>query len=79
MSQKPGVPVSERAVIARINRKLKQDDEVLKATRGERARLDLGDYHVVNYRGNYVAQMNCDPERLGRELGVLKPFEKVVP
>ena len=41
---KQKVPVSMRAVIQRINRKLTDDDEVLKTTRGERARFDLGDY-----------------------------------
>jgi hypothetical protein len=72
------VPVTVRALIARINRKLKASDEVLKATRGEgRARQEFGDFYVLDFNRNAVMQKNVDPEQLGRELGVLKPWEEV--
>jgi hypothetical protein len=72
------VPVTVRALIARINRKLAPDLQ-LKIARG-RARVDVGDYYVVNTRINGVMQRykDCDPEELGRELDVLKGYEVVV-
>jgi hypothetical protein len=72
------VPVSTRAVIQRINRKLKPDNERLKVTRGDRWRPALGDYYVVNFDRNRIVNKNVDPEALGRELDVLKPHEAVV-
>lgn len=71
------VPVTMRALVQRINRKLKEDDRVLKASRGERARLDLGDFYVLDVSINGIAEKQVDPEDLGRELGVLQPYERV--
>jgi len=71
------VPVSLRALIARINRKLRADDQMLKATRGERARGDLGDFYLLDFNRNIIRDQRVDPEELGRELGVLKPWETV--
>jgi hypothetical protein len=73
-----GVPVSMRAVIARINRKLKPDDQMLKITRGQRAWLDLGKYYVINFNRNFVVDHHVDPETEARELGVLKDYERVI-
>lgn len=71
------VPVSRRAVIARINRKLARDDEQLRTTRGMQAFLDLGDYYTVDVRRNWIARKDVDLDALGRELGVLKDYEKL--
>jgi hypothetical protein len=73
------VPVTMRALIARINRKLTGDDMQLKKTKGVRARIDLGDYYVLNTRYNAIMYhyKDCDPEELGRELGVIKPYERL--
>jgi hypothetical protein len=73
------VPVTMRALIARINRKLRPDDMTLKIARSRRARLDLGEFYVLNARLNAIVYhyKHCDPEELGRELGVLKKWEKV--
>ena len=65
------VPVTLRAVIQRINRKLAGEDKRLKATRGERARSDLGDYYLLNVNRNFIAAHHVDPEALARELGVI--------
>jgi hypothetical protein len=72
------VPVTARALIQRINRALKKDDQVLRQARGERARLDLGDYYVVNTRRNFIDAQHVNVEALARELDVLKPYEHVV-
>ena len=35
-------------------------------------------YYIVNYYNNSIAGTDVDPEKLGRELGVLKAYEEVV-
>ena len=69
--------IAPRAVIQRINRKLKPDLEMLRATRGTRMRLDVGDYHVIDFRLNAVIHTNVDVEIMARELGVLKDYEEM--
>lgn len=71
------VPVTMRALIARINRKLKPDLEALKISRSERLRFDVGQYYIIDYRLNAIQHHNVDPEALGRELGCLQRWEEV--
>jgi hypothetical protein len=77
MKKTEGVPVTMRALIQRINRKIAADGEVLKTARGDRARLDLGAYYVIDVNRNFIASKHVDPEAWGRELGVLRPYECV--
>lgn len=71
------VPVTMRALIQRINRKLRPDDEMLKVARGERARAQLGDYYAIDFNRNIVTAQHVDPEKWGREMNVLAPWEHV--
>ena len=72
------VPITERALIQRINRKLKEDDRIMKAARaGTRAEQEVGRYYLINSR-NHVVDGHCDLEEYGRDLGVLAPYEKLV-
>lgn len=71
------VPVSIRAVIQRINRKLAPVDEQLKTSRSERFRQELGDFYIVNLRLNAVTRMGVALEKLGRELDALKEWETI--
>ena len=75
MKQK--VPVTMRAVIQRINRKLAPNMEKLLAARSERVRRDLGDYYVVDQRRNFLIHKDVDPETYAREIGVLAEWEKL--
>ena len=68
--------VTMRSVVQRINRKLKPDLEQLKTTRGERLRMDVGDYYVIDYSKNSIIHKDVDPEQLGRELGVLREWSR---
>jgi len=72
------VPVSMRGLIGRINRKLAPDFQKLCKTREGRAQAELGDFYIVEYRRNFVADTRVDPEDLGRELGVLRDYETVI-
>lgn len=71
------VPISERALVARIQRKLKPDGQrLIKHRVGTPAYNGLGQYCIVN-------QFDADPathqdlEKLAKALGCLKPYEKL--
>jgi hypothetical protein len=73
LAERTTAPVSMRALIARINRKLAAEGEVLKAARSERAASSVGLFFIV--RGNRIASERVDPEALARKLGVLSAWE----
>jgi hypothetical protein len=74
-----GVPVTMRALIQRINRKIRPEDRRLHACRrNSRSWSNLGDYYVVDTYRNMIADSGIDPTAYGRRLGVLQPFEEVV-
>jgi hypothetical protein len=73
--QRTTAPVSMRALIARINRRLKDDGALLKAARSERVASSLGQHFIV--RRNAITTQHVDPAKLGRELGVLSEWESV--
>jgi hypothetical protein len=69
------VPISTRALLQRINRRLAADGKVLKAARTAKVALSVGHYFVV--RGNRIARERINPEALARELGLLADWERV--
>ena len=71
------VPVSERALVQRINRHLRKEGQVLKKLRGERWHGDLGDYYIVDEHRNIVAASHVNPVALAQEIGVLAAWETV--
>jgi hypothetical protein len=75
MAAEKRVPVSERALIQRLNRKMWHDDLMIRTTRGGRAEIDLGRHYVLNWRINGIAGKDIDLEDYGREFGVLQPYE----
>ena len=70
------VPVSERALVARVNRKLAAEDKALKRCRQDsHSYYQLGDYYMVGYYNNAIYRMQCNLEQEARDLGVLKKWE----
>ena len=69
------IPVSERALIQRINRVLIKRDEYLCVARGGRVLQEYGHYYTVDLRRNQAVQGDVDLEPFGRELGCLKEWE----
>lgn len=73
------MPVSERAVIQRINRKLERDEgpvgRQVKKSRGARAKIQFGDYYWHFLKSNAVAPLGIEMEALARKLGVLEDWE----
>jgi hypothetical protein len=71
------VPVSMRALVQRVNRQLAKKGEQLRAARGEGARQDVGDFFIISVAENILVRKEVNLEELGRELGVLQPWESV--
>lgn len=69
------VPISKRALIQRINRKLPAQHALL-TSRSPRARAELGEHYLLTATN---VEGNVDLEKMGREMGVLKPWETVTP
>ncbi|MFE8034651.1 hypothetical protein [Thiohalocapsa marina] len=68
------VPVSERALIARINRRLPGDVR-LKKLKGDRWLSTMGRFYTLDERLNAVIDKFVDPEALAREIGALADYE----
>jgi hypothetical protein len=70
--------VSERALIARINRKLAKDNQKLCHSRSAQTQSSVGEYYIIDAVRNGIIHQRVGPESLAKELGVLKPWEKAV-
>jgi hypothetical protein len=75
------VPVTMRAIVQRINRKLAADGyRRLKQSRGRPWKYldcNVGKWFLVDGSRNHVERTNVDAEKFAKELSVLKPWEKV--
>ncbi len=70
--------VSTRALIARINRHLKAEEETVRKTRpGGWPRADFGEYYFLDWRRNCATAKHVDLETYAREANLLKPHEQV--
>jgi hypothetical protein len=49
---------------------------MVKKTRGGRARQELGEFYLLNWRINGVTESFVDLEKLGREVRVLADWER---
>ena len=71
------IPVSERALIGRINRRLRHEGRLLRTARGQAVVSSVGRFYVIDINRNWIVWQNIDLEALGRELGVLQPWERM--
>ena len=72
-------PVTERALMARINRKLKHEDRVLRRCgEGSRSYNTLGRYYVLDTHKNIVVDLQVDLSHLAGELDAMTPHEELV-
>jgi hypothetical protein len=78
MAKQSKTPVSRRAVVQRLQRKLARGGEVLVATRSGRWRGEMGEYHVVDTRRGAVVAKGFDLEEWAREQGALREWERMV-
>lgn len=71
------VKVTQHALVQRINRCLTKQGEILKKSRSLRTAQDLGDYYIIDFQRNFIVAKNQELEELGRELKVLKGWERI--
>jgi len=72
------VKVSERAIIARINRRLTKENEKLIICEETSPNFaELGRYYMVDLNQNMITGKWFDLERLGTELKALKGYEEI--
>lgn len=79
---KAAVAVSRRALIRRVNCRLARTHRRLLVCRSARVAPGppwwIGDYYIVDTWTNFAMEGGTDLEELGRELGALKPHERLV-
>ena len=74
------VPVSVRAVIQRINRRLKSQGQLLKTRRSSSfCRIALGRYFIVSIKSGRLIETNCCLEKLARRENALELWEEIEP
>jgi len=73
--KRPKVPVSERAIIQRINRVLAKDGEMLKKSRPNKYINELGDFYRLDIRKNFIVEKDVDLQALARETKSLAEWE----
>lgn len=71
------VPVTRRAVMQRVNRKLAQKDEALRAWRTSSNEYSAGDLYHLDFNANAVLDVNVELEPFAREVGALQPWEEM--
>jgi hypothetical protein len=72
------VPVAERALVARIDRTLRKEGQAIRRCRQDsRSAASLGRYYLIDGSLNAVTATHVDIESLGRELGLLKAWERL--
>ena len=72
------IPLSERAIVQRINRRLaKQQEKLLRLRGGRDSRWwnELGNHYVVDADDAIVIRTHVDIEALAKELRVVRDYE----
>ena len=59
------IPVTMKALMARINRKLAADGERLKTARSPNVESSVGRYFICNVNRNMITAQRIDPENVG--------------
>lgn len=66
----PG-PMTMSALLKRVNRVLRKENQILRKTRGAWT-TDLGEFYAVDLTTNVVTAAHVDPEVWARDMGVLR-------
>jgi hypothetical protein len=69
----PVIPVERRAILMRINRRLRASGRVLHASRGSLVTKAVGEFY--ERQGGRVVATHVDPIALAREIGCVQAWE----
>ena len=79
MPKKPKLPVTERALLGRVNRDLKYADEIVKRCRPDTRGADaFGRFFQVSTKTGKLVKQDLDLEKLARDLGVMHDWETMI-
>jgi hypothetical protein len=73
------VPITERALVQRLRRTLAKEGNRLLVNRGGNAHgaANVGRYYIVD-ENNLMTDHDVDLVALGREMGAIRPWERLV-
>jgi len=71
------VLVTPTALLARVNRRLAAEGQVMRKTRPGRSINDLGSYYIIDTSHNVILFKDIDLEAVAQELGAIKGWERV--
>ena len=74
MAKKSTVPVTERALVQRVNRYLAEKSEMLRKWRSGQ---HVGDYYLIDWTKHVVIKERVELESFARDLGILQPYESL--
>jgi len=70
--------VSERAVMARLNRRLRKDNQQIRKTRdNSRWLVSQGDFFIIDLATKIISDDHVDLDYTARDLGALAAYEEV--
>ncbi|MBZ5527075.1 MAG: hypothetical protein LAN71_04110 [Acidobacteriia bacterium] len=76
-SKRQLVPVSERAIVQRLNRAMGKEGLRLKKARSTQTETSVGEWYVIDITRNFVAQQDVDLAKLAKKWKVLAAWETV--
>ena len=78
IGKSPTVTVTVRALMARVNRKLAHDGQILKVSRSAAEKQSLGNYHVVDAHNHIACAFNDLAKWVGDEFpDMLRAYENL--
>ncbi len=69
------VGATVKALLQRVNRRLRENDQRVCRARSERVRLGPGAFYAIDEKRSLILGKDVNLEQLARELGALKPHE----
>ena len=70
-------PITEKTLVQRLKKHLANDGQVLKKSRGEKSKTELGKYYTVATNG-FTVLRHIDLEKFARQEKVLSAHEALV-
>ena len=71
------VKITQRELVRRINQKIAKNIEGVKKSKDGETHNETDEYYTIEFDQNNIITTDVDIEKLGKELGVLKDFEKL--
>ncbi len=71
------LPITERALVARMNRKLEMMNKMLRKHKPDSRLSETGRFYIVDLKQGQIERQGSDLESWAREIGCLKDYEQL--